>query len=36
MSHLLKLLREAYGLKDAPKLWEKRLEQFFEKHGGNQ
>ena len=35
-SHLLKLLKGAYGLKDAPKLWKKRLEQFCEKHGGKQ
>ena len=28
-SHLLKLLKGAYGLKDAPKLWKKRLDKFL-------
>ena len=29
LSHLLKLLKGAYGVKDAPLLWTKRLEKFF-------
>ena len=35
-SHLLKLLKVDYGLKDAPKLWKKRLEGFFDKFDGKQ
>ena len=33
-SHLLKLLKGAYGLKDAPNLWKKSLEAFFGKIDG--
>ena len=33
---MLTLLKGAYGLKDAPKLWKKRLEEFFNNHEGKQ
>ena len=35
-SHMLRLLKGAYGFKDAPKLWKKRLEEFFNNHEGEQ
>ncbi|CAK0801215.1 unnamed protein product, partial [Prorocentrum cordatum] len=36
LTHLLNLLKGAYGLKDAPRLWKLRLDQYLTTVGGQQ